>query len=171
MASQAGSEERNRRNPLPKMRLYAAIVASTARRRHARLGPNIAVVCVLVPLDHLRRSQRREMLQSDKFCSPHVKQKPRFLTRNQTIFAGGSVASKPPTASLSPPPSPPRRRDYNTDRRGAPPTKTQDGRDAGGRCAVSPLAEASRSPPVTPCCLIGGDVASYERGKGEVLNP
>lgn len=62
-ASQTGSEARNRRSlPSEKMLLYAAIVASTARRRHSYLCPEIAVA----PPDHLRRGGgggRREMLQ------------------------------------------------------------------------------------------------------------
>lgn len=73
--------------------------------------------------------------------------------------------------SLAASPTGHRRREYNTDRPGAPSTQTQDGRDAGGRWSISSLAEPRYCTSITPWCLFGGDVASYERGKGEILNP
>lgn len=63
-----------------------------------------------------------------KFCSPHVKHKPRFLpSQNKTIFAVGSVATKAfHRVSLPPPPSPP------------PPPLATDGEN------VIPIAEGLR---------------------------
>lgn len=70
------------------MPLYAAILASTARRRHSHLCPKIAVVlCDGSSGSSAAEGKAWNAAVRHKFCCPHVKHKPRFLIKNKTIFA------------------------------------------------------------------------------------
>lgn len=128
----------------------------------------------MAPPDHLRRGEGVKCCSETQVLQPARQTRATFPSQNKTIFAVGSVATKAlHRVSLSPPASPTghRRRGWNSDRRGAPATRTQDGSDAGGRWSSSSLPEPSFCASITPCCLIGGDLASCEREGGAMPNP